>query len=129
MKFTKSDIKDQELLTRLIKEEADRIFNSPSARKERSYDQVFESCSKGKVAELYMVESGEYEFADLRWHDLKKDGEYYEVKSYNVKDWGAPWIASDLKRYKEATWCKATQYMLFSCINGEYELLGIRKIK
>jgi len=131
MRFTKKDIKDQVLLEQLITQEASRIFKSDAARHDRTYDQVYAACSQGKVAELFMVESGEYEFADLKWHDLKRkdNGELYELKTYNVQDWSAPWITKDLERYKNANWCKAKWYMLFSCHEGIYELLGTRQIK
>ena len=130
MKFTKRDIKDQVTLERLIKEEATRIYESDSARRDRSYEQIYQAVSQGKVAEMYMAETDDYDFADLRWHDLKnKSGEYVEVKAYNVNSFDAPFVKRDLERYKNATWCKAKWYMLFSCKNGEYELLGTKQIK
>ena len=131
MKFTEADIKDKDLLEKLISEEAIRIFESPKANRGRSYEEVASSVRQGKVAELYLVESGEYEFADIKWHDVKNsEGEYVEVKAYRVHNgFDAPFVKRDLERYRTEHWCKAKWYMLFSCHNGTYELLGNRKIK
>lgn len=131
MKFTEADIKDKDLLERLIKEEATRIFESPRANRDRTYEQVANSVRQGKIAELFLVESGVYDFADIKWHDLKnKDGEYVEVKAYNVHNgFEAPFVKKDLERYRSQDWCKAKWYMLFSCHEGNYEFLGTKHIK
>lgn len=128
--FTQDDIKNKELLESLIQEETNRIFESDKARKGRSHDQVYASVKQGKVAELYLVETGKFEFADLKWHDLKnKQGEYCEVKAYDVNDWTAPSVIRDLQRYRTESWNKSTWYYLFQYRNGTYKLLAVLRIK
>jgi hypothetical protein len=128
--FTQDDIKNKELLESLIQEETSRIFESDKARKDRSYDQVYASVKQGKVAELYLVETGRFDFADLKWHDVKnKQGEYCEVKAYDVNDWNAPSVVRDLQRYRTETWNKSTWYYLFQFRNGTYTLLAVLRIK
>jgi|694.fasta_scaffold16082_12 hypothetical protein len=130
MKFTENDIRDKELLAKLIEEEAQRIFESPKANRGRTLEQITESVKQSKVAELYLVETGEYDFADIKWHDLRNhSGEYVEVKAYNVRDWEAPFVKKDLEKYRTQDWCKSTWYMLFSYDDGTYEYLGTQKIK
>lgn len=132
MKFTVKDIKDTELLEQLVTEEASRIFSSPKANHGRTLDQIKNAVRQGKIAELYMVESGVYDFADLKWHDLKnkETGDYVEVKAYNVHTgFNAPFVKRDLERYRKESWCKAKWYMLFSCHEGVYELIGTEQLK
>jgi hypothetical protein len=130
MKFTEDDIKDKIRLEKLIHQEAKRIHESPAANRGRSYENVVASVRQGKVAELFLVESGNYDFANIRWHDLiDKNGDYVEVKAYKVNNWDAPYVKRDLERYRTEDWCKAKWYMLFSYDNGTYEYLGNQKIK
>ena len=128
--FTQDDIRDKDLLESLIREESDRIFESDSARKNRTYDQIYANVKQGKVAELYLKETGKFEFADIKWHDLKNaNGEYCEVKAYDVNDWNAPSVVRDLQRYRTESWCKSTWYYLFQFRNGTYKLLAVLRIK
>lgn len=128
--FTQDDIKDKEKLEELIQFEAKRIYESSSARHDRSWDRIYASVKQGKIAELYLVETGRFEFADLKWHDLKnQQGEYCEVKAYDVNDWTAPSVIRDLQRYRTETWCKSTWYYLFQYREGTYKLLAVLRIK
>jgi hypothetical protein len=128
--FTQDDIVDKELLEKLIEEETDRIYESVSARHGRDRDQISASVKQGKIAELFLVQSGKYKFADIKWHDvMTTNGEYVEVKAYDVNDWEAPSVKRDLARYRTEKWCKATWYYLFQCRAGEYKLLAILRIK
>ena len=129
MKFTINDIKDQFLLERMVEKEANLIFESDVARHGRSLDDIKWSVRQGKVAELYLIENDGYIESDLKYHDLKKDGEYTEVKAYDVWSKDAPWVQKDIQKYKNESWCKSTWYVLFKVKNGEYELLEKIKIK
>ncbi len=130
MTFTEEDIKDKDLLQKLVEQETTRIFESDAARKNRSYEQVYHSVKQGKVAEMHLVQSGKFEFANLKWHDLKNvRGEYCEVKAYDVDDWNAEYVQKDLQRYKKETWNKSTWYYLFQCRNSVYKLLAVLRIK
>jgi hypothetical protein len=125
MKFTKRDIKDQVTLERLIKEEATRIYESDSARHDRSYEQIYQAVSQGKVAEMYMAETDDYDFADLRWHDLKekkKDGEYIEIKAYSQYSLSAGLLEKEVERIKKSTWNKSKYLIAFLVKDGEYTL-------
>jgi hypothetical protein len=128
--FTIDDIKDKDRLNRLVQEETRRIYESSSARKNRSSDEISAKVLQGKVAELYLVETGRFEFADLKWHDLKNQrGEFCEVKAYDVNDWNAPLVKKDIERYRTEAWSKATWYYLFQCRYAEYKLLAVLRIK
>jgi hypothetical protein len=128
--FTQDDIKDKELLEKLIQEETKRIFESDKARHGRNEDQITASVKQGKIAELYLVQSGRFKFADIKWHDLVNSaGEYVEVKAYDVNDWNAPSVIRDLQRYRTEKWCKAKYYYLFQCRGGTYKFLAILRIK
>lgn len=128
--FTQDDIKDQQLLENLVAEEASRIFASPVSRKDRTYDQVYAMVKQGKTAEVYLKETGRFEFADLKFHDLKNQlGEYCEVKAYDVNDWTAPSVTRDLHKYRTEHWCKSTWYYLFQYRNATYKLLAVLRIK
>jgi len=130
MQFTEDNIKNKELLGKLINEETKRIFESETARKDRDYEQVYTRVKQGKIAELYMVETGKFSFSDIKWHDLKnKAGEYCEVKAYDVNDENASSVKRDLVRYRTEKWCKSNWYYLFQCRGGEYKLLAIIRIK
>ena len=128
--FTQDDIKDKVLLESLIQEETDRIFNSDKARKGRSIDQVYAMVKQGKVAEVYLKETGRFKFADIKWHDLiNNQGEYCEVKAYDVNDCTAAPVIRDLQRYRTESWCKSTWYYLFQYRSGTYKLLAVLRIK
>jgi len=128
--FTQDDIRDKILLEELVRKEAEIIFNSPKARKKRSYDQIYASVKQGKIAELYLVETGKFKFSDLKWHDLvNSNGEICEIKSYNISDWNVSFVYDDIRRYRTEKWCQSTWYYLFSCIGGTYRLLSVMRIK
>lgn len=124
MRFTIDDIRNRERLEQMVKAEADAIFNSPEARKNRSYDAIYASVQQGKVAELWLIENEGYEEADKRWHDLKDVcGEYVEVKAYSINDSGSPFVQKDLKRLRTEGWNTSKWYMLFKYDYGVYTFL------
>ena len=124
MKFTIEDIRDKEKLNQMVEVEAKHIYDSTKSRKGRSWDEVYAHVLQGKVAELYLIESGEFEPADLKYHDLKdKEGNYIEVKAYSTTDRNSVYTAKELKRIKAEGWNKSKYVMLFSYIHGDYELI------
>ena len=124
MRFTIDDIRNRERLEQMVKAEADAIFNSPEARKNRTYDAIYASVQQGKVAELWLIENEGYEEADKRWHDLKDVcGEYVEVKAYSINDSGSPFVQKDLKRLRTEGWNTSKWYMLFKYDYGVYTFL------
>jgi hypothetical protein len=124
MKFTIDDIKDRERLNKMVEKETMQIYMSPAARKGRSLDTIKYAVQQGKVAELYLIENYGYHESDIRWHDLKdEEGNYTEVKAYNVWSKDAPFVQKDIKRYKTEKWSKSKWYILFKYEYGSYELL------
>lgn len=124
MKFTVEDIKDKELLHRLVKEEALRIFESERARKGRTYEQIEKSVFQGKVAELFLIETGGYLPAEKKYHDLKdQEGNYIEVKAYKNASLTSHYVKEDLTRIKNGGWNESKYYMLFSYTDGVYEFV------
>ena len=122
-KFTEADIKDKDRLERMIEKEALAIYNSESGRRDRDLETIKFFVRQGKVAELWLIENAGYEEADKKYHDLKKDGEYSEVKAYNIPHKNMPFVQKDLKRLKSATWNISKWYILFKCTDGVYELI------
>lgn len=130
MKFTENDIKDWERLERMIEKEAQAIYDSPVARNGRDLDTIRFCVRQGKVAELWLIENEGYEESDKKWHDLKKDGEYTEVKAYTgVWSKEAPFVQKDLRRLKNESWSTSTWYKLFKVEDGCYELLDTIKLR
>lgn len=128
--FTIEDIKDRDRLEKMVDVEATNIYESARARKDRSKEDIVEKVRQGKVAELYLIETGDYFPANKKWHDLKdKNGDYVEVKAYNVRDQYAPFVQSDLRRLREEGWNISKWYMLFQCIGGKYNLIEKIKIR
>lgn len=130
MKFTIEDIKDKNRLEKMIEKEAKAIHSSEVSRHGRNLDDIKFSVRQGKIAELYLIENHGYKEADIKWHDLKdNDGNYTEVKAYDVWSKDAPFVQRDLQRYRNEKWCKSKWYMLFKVKDGQYELLDKIQIK
>lgn len=126
LKFTADDIVDKDRLEKMVKREALKIFNSPSARNGRDLETVEFFVRRGKVAELYLIENENYIESDKKWHDLKDDnGDYVEVKAYvNTPVSTLPWVERDLIKYRKASWNISKWYILFNVDdNGVYELV------
>ena len=131
MKFTENDIQDKERLQRMVRKEAEQIFNSPAARKGRDLETIEIFVKQGKVAELFLIENFGYIESDIKWHDLKDiSGEYTEVKAYtNTPNASVPYVEKDLKRYREASWSNSKWYILFNVNDGVYEFVEKLKIR
>lgn len=124
MKFTIEDIRDRERLERMVEKEANSIYSSLISRHGRSLDDIKFTVRQGKVAELYLIENAGYRESDIKYHDLKDDeGNYTEVKAYDVWNKDAPFVQRDIMKYKNESWCKSKWYMLFRVQHGQYELL------
>ena len=131
MKFTEADIKDTALLESMVEKEANNIFSSDAARKGRTFEEVKSSVRQGKIAELYLIETGNFSPANKRWHDLilNETGELCEIKAYNIYSTGAPSVQRDLKRIRTEGWNFSKWYYLFKCNDGVYELLSKIEIR
>jgi len=125
VKFTEADIIDKERLERMIEKEALPIFNSATGNKERRDFETVKFCVKqGKIAELWLIENRGYEEANKKYHDLvDKNGEYTEVKAYDVTSMSAPYIQKDIKKLRTESWNVSKWYIVFKCTHGEYEFL------
>ena len=124
MKFSIEDIRDRERLERMVERESLAIFNSPLSRRNRDLETIKFSVRQGKVAELYLIENHGYMESNIKWHDLKdQEGNYTEVKAYDVWSKDAPFVQKDIHRYKTESWSKSKWYMLFKFKEGQYELL------
>lgn len=125
VKFTEADIIDKERLERMIEKEALPIFNSATGNKERRDFETVKFCVKqGKIAELWLIENRGYDEANKKYHDLiDKNGEYTEVKAYDVTSMNAPYIQKDIKKLRTESWNSSRWYIVFKCTHGEYEFL------
>lgn len=125
VKFTEADIIDKERLERMIEKEALPIFNSATGNKERRDFETVKFCVKqGKIAELWLIENRGYDEANKKYHDLvDKNGDYTEVKAYDVTSMSAPYIQKDIKKLRTETWNISKWYIVFKCTHGEYEFL------
>lgn len=125
VKFTEADILDKNRLERMIEKEALPIFNSATGNKERRDFETVKFCVKqGKVAELWLIENRGYDEANKKYHDLvDKNGDYTEVKAYDVTSMNAPYIQKDIKKLRTESWNISKWYIVFKCTHGEYEFL------
>jgi len=129
VKFTEADIKDTDRLHQMIEKEAKGIASNPSSAKGRDYDTVYHFVRQGKIAELYLIENFGYKEADIKYHDLiDENGDYIEVKAYDIWDSNAPSVDRDLRRIRNEGWNKSKQYILFKYKHGQYEFLKSIKI-
>lgn len=128
--FTENDIKCIDQLFENIKFESQCIYESPMARKNRSFEEVQDSVRKGKIAEQFLIENYDFKKSKLKWHDLENSlNEQVEVKAYNINDIYAPSVNRDLQRYRESAWCKSKWYILFSLKDGIYKHIATIRIK
>lgn len=124
VKFTEADIKDTTRLERMIEVEANQIFNSSTGNGGRDLDTIKFCVKQGKIAELWLIENRGYEEANKKYHDLiDKNGDYTEVKAYDVTSMFAPFIQKDLKKLRTSEWNISKWYIVFKCTYGEYEFL------
>jgi hypothetical protein len=125
VKFTEADIIDKDRLERMIEKEALPIFNSATGNKEhRDFETVKFCVKQGKIAELWLIENRGYDEANKKYHDLiDKNGEYTEVKAYDVTSMNAPYIQKDIKKLRTESWNTSKWYIVFKCTHGEYEFL------
>jgi hypothetical protein len=130
MIFTEEDIKDKARLEEMVRKEAISIFNSSNGRRGRDLETIQYCVKQGKVAELYLIENHGYSESDIKYHDLKdSQGDYTEVKAYDVWSKDAPFVQKDIRRYKNETWSKSKWYILFKFKDGKYELIEKIQLK
>jgi hypothetical protein len=124
MQFTESDIKDKKYLEEQIELEAQRLFSSTSAQKGRSLEEIRNRVRQGKIAEVWLIETGKFKPAPDIYHDLiDLEGNRVEVKAYNIYNSNAPSVQNDLYRIRTGTWNKSKYMMLFQCKEGNYKFL------
>lgn len=127
--FTIENIKDKDLLNRIVDEETDQIFRRPG-RRGRSYDELRASVLQGKVAELYLVETGKYKFCDLKYHDLyNQKKQIIEVKAYSSTEILPPFVIKDIRKIQSLDWNKSDWYYYFGVFEGVYTLHQRIKLK
>lgn len=136
MEFSIQDIQDLDLLDRLIKKEAQEIWENPDNRRGRSIEELETAVKKGKIAELYLVQSGHYKWNKKKYHDVIKvaatgDEEEVEVKAYDVTTWDCPRVMDDVKRYKTSNLWPLVKWLMVFQVTGDYryKLLAILRIR
>jgi len=129
MQFTESDIKDREFLERAIKQETERLYSTNTTRRNRSKEEIEKVVRQGKVAEVFLIETGKYREAADIYHDLiDENGDRTEVKAYSVMSSNAPHIQNDLYRIRTGNWNHSKWYILFNYNEGVYTFLEKIKI-
>ena len=129
MQFTESDIKDREFLERAIKQETERLYSSNTTRRNRSKEEIEKVVRQGKVAEVFLIETGKYREAVDIYHDLiDENGDRTEVKAYSVMSSNAPSVQNDLYRIRTGNWNHSKWYILFNYNEGVYTFLEKIKI-
>lgn len=122
VQFTEQHIKDNDRLKKMIELEATQIHKN--SKDGRSLDTIKFCVRQGKIAELWLIENRGYEVAGKKYHDLiDSNGDYTEVKAYDVDDINAPHIQKDIKRLKEASWNISKWYIVFKFKYGVYTFL------
>lgn len=124
MQFNESDIQDEKYLEEQIELEAQRLFNSPKSNLGRSLDDIRNRVRQGKIAEVWLIENKNFKSAPDIYHDLiDSEGNYVEVKAYNIYNSNAPSVQNDLYRIRTQGWNKSKYMMLFQCKEGQYKFL------
>jgi hypothetical protein len=122
--FTESDIKDKVYLEEQIELEAQRLFSSARARKGRTIEEIRSVVRQGKVAEVWLIENQNYQAAPDIYNDLiDSEGNFVEVKAYNVYNSNAPYVQDSLRRIRTGGWNQSKWYMLFQYNEGTYKFL------
>jgi hypothetical protein len=127
--FTESDIKDKLLLERLIESESRALFDSPYTRRSRSLEEIKGTVKQGKTLELWLTENYAFQLSDSRYHDLiDENGDFVEVKAYNVQSSSAPYVQKSLASIRTGKWNKSKWFILFNYNKGVYKFLEKIKI-
>lgn len=135
MEFSIHDIQDLDLLARLIRKEAEEIWENPANRRDRTIEELETAVKKGKIAELYLVQSGHYKWNNKKYHDLIKvtqnKEEEVEVKAYDVTTWDCPRVMEDVKRYRTSNIWPLVKWLMIFQVTGDYRysLLAILRIR
>lgn len=128
--FTIEDIKNKDLLRKLVEEETSQILTNTKSSRGRSSEEIRSSVQQSKVAELYLVENGEYTFSELKYHDLlNKNLEIVEVKAYNSNELLPNSVIKDIRKMQSLDWNKSQWYYYFGYVNGIYKLHQRIKVK
>ena len=123
-KFTASDIKNVDLLEREIEHEAKRLFESDRARKGRTLEAIKSAVRQGKTLEVWLTENYDFRLSSDIYHDLiDSEGNFIEVKAYNIYSSNAPSVQNDLYRIRTGNWNKSKYYIIFKYDNGTYTFL------
>lgn len=129
IEFTKDDIKDKANLAEQIEFESNQLFKSSYTNKGRSLAEIKESVVIGKTLEVWLCENYPFTLAEDKWHDLiDENGDYVEVKAYNVYDSNAPFVQKSLHSIRNGNWNKSKWFILFQYKNGVYKFLEKIKI-
>jgi len=129
--FTADDIKDKNLLNVLIEEEANRIFKSSAANRGRSYEEIYEACKIGKIAECWLYENRDLKFTDSIHTDLiNENHEVIEVKVKTSSESKLKIaIYNDIERILNESWNDSTYYICFILKDNIYKFECIKKIR
>lgn len=128
--FTEKDIRNKALLESMIREEADRIFESPKARGSRTLSHIERTVRIGKVAELWLIENMGYKKAPpvkdksgtyRHYHDLiePEDSTIAEVKAWTTSRIDSD-LESEIIRIRTGGWNLSTWMIVFIYDRGTY---------
>jgi hypothetical protein len=124
MQFTESDIKDKKFLEEQIENESQGLFSKETTRRGRSIEEIRTRVRQGKIAEVWLTETGKFKLSNDKYHDLVDlEGNFVEVKAYNIFDSNAPSVQNDLYRIRTGNWNRSKYMMLFQCKEGQYKFL------
>lgn len=139
IQFTKEDIKDQDMLYRMVEEEVKRIYESAAARKGRTRKAIESKVWQGKPAEVWLIENQGYTVAPpvanakgglTYYHDLIDPN---GVDITEVKAWSESYINNGIEstvyKIRSGTWNMSTQLVVFAYEPQEYRYTYIDKIR
>jgi hypothetical protein len=122
--FTENDIKDKDKLELDIMMESKMIFESPVAARGRTLEQILEHSRQGKIAEQFLIETGEYIRCTKKYHDLvDSEANIVEVKAFSVNDRHAPGVKKVINDIKNGDWNHSKYIILFKYCDGIYSYL------
>lgn len=121
-----SSILDESEVFEHCKDEILRIYNSPTARRGRSMQEVGEACMKGAYAEVYLIKYHKYKNNNKAYHDLvSSSGIETEVKVRSSYTKASPEsVVESCKPYNSAK-----QYFFFQNTSGSTKYKFIKLIQ
>jgi hypothetical protein len=138
--FKRSDVIDQDKLSKDIEETFERLKKNPKNFKKRTPEQVYEDTELGLVLEYYLIQNDpkfkkatELKYDDF-YHDLidTTNGDIHECKTTrSYQGWDSYYVQDRIKRILTEGWnhSKFMHVAIYNKKTGVYTYQGIKQIR